>query len=255
VTGVFAQAVTTLSKADRILVFSGAGISTESGIPDFRGPDGLWTKMDPDDFTIHRYLADPEIRRRGWRLHQRGELWGARSRVKPNPAHHAVVSLWKMGRLAGCVTQNVDGLHQLAGLPDQAVAELHGNVRKARCLTCHRTWPIEEILRRVDHGEDDPSCHHCGGVLKSATVLFGELLPEGEVEKAWRMAEDADAALVVGSTLSVYPAADLPLSVASRGRPMVIINLGPTEHDRLATVKLEGKAGESLPRLVEAITR
>jgi NAD-dependent deacetylase len=247
------QAAAALSRAEQILVFTGAGISTESGIPDFRGPDGLWTKVDPDDFTINRYVRSSEIRRRGWKMHAAGELWGARSTVIPNPGHMAIVELHDAGRLAGCVTQNVDGLHLVSGLPESRVAELHGNVRRVGCVGCEATWQTEEVLQRVDAGEEDPSCPHCSGILKTSTVMFGELLPEDEMRKAWAFAGLAGAVLVVGSTVGVWPAADIPISMTREGKPMVIINRGPTEADHLATVRLEGAAGEVLPPLVSSL--
>lgn len=247
------EAAEILSGAERLLVFTGAGISTESGIPDFRGPDGLWTKVDPDDFNITRYVSNRDLRVRGWQMHCRGELWGARSDVKPNAAHRAIVDLHSMGRMTGCVTQNIDGLHQAAGLPDETVAEVHGNIRKAHCLSCEQTWPTEAILDRVDAGEEDPRCLHCGGIIKTTTVMFGEYLPDDQMTRALGFAAEADAVLAVGSTLSVYPAADIPLSAARRGAPMVIVNLGPTDHDRSAAAKVEGKAGEVLPALVREI--
>jgi NAD-dependent deacetylase len=248
------EAAASLTAAARILVFTGAGISTDSGIPDFRGAEGLWSKMDPEDFSIGRFLSNPDIRRRSWRLHQHGELWGARSAALPNSGHHAVVDLWRSGRWAGCVTQNVDGLHQLAGLPEEEVAELHGNVRRAICHSCRASWDVEEILQRVDAGEEDPCCQTCSGVIKTSTVMFGEFLPEDQLEMAWLMAATADAVLAVGSTLSVFPASDIPREMAMAGRPMVIVNLGSTELDHLATVKLDGRVGELLPDLVRIIT-
>jgi NAD-dependent deacetylase len=244
------EAAALLGPARAILVFTGAGVSTESGIPDFRGPDGLWTRLDPDDFTIQRYLTNKEIRVRNWRLHQEGELWGARSSVRPNRAHHAVVELHRMGRLAGVVTQNIDGLHLAAGLDETMVAELHGNVRRAHCVTCRQVWPIDEVLSWVDAGEEDPHCPDCLGLVKPATVMFGEYLPEGEVAKAESFADRADAVLAVGTTLSVWPAADIPLRAKRRGAPLVIVNLGPTEADHVADLKLEAPAGETLERLV-----
>lgn len=250
----FADAVDILRDAHRILVFTGAGISTESGIPDFRGPDGLWTRLDPEDFTIRRYMASREIRVSNWRMHQTGELWGARSSVKPNQAHEAVVDLWQAGRMSGCVTQNIDGLHVAAGLPSEKVAELHGNARRVHCLQCGTEWPTEEVLGWVDAGEEDPHCPECGGLVKTTIVMFGEYLPERAMRLAGLFATMADAVLVVGSTLGVYPAADVPLSAVRRGVPMVILNLGPTDQDHNASVKLEGKAGEVLPELVAAIT-
>jgi NAD-dependent deacetylase len=249
------QAVKVLTQARSILVFTGAGISTESGIPDFRGPGGLWTKVDPEDFNISRYVADRDLRIQKWRMHAEGELWGARSSVEPNRGHLAVVELHLAGRLAGCVTQNIDGLHLVSGLPEERVAELHGDVRKVHCLLCRREWPIDQILDRVDAGEEDPECAECGGMLKTSTVMFGEMLPDSEMAKAALFADRAEAVLVVGSTLAVFPAADIPLGMVYDGKPMVIVNRGPTEADYLATVRLEGSAGELLPALVDGITR
>jgi len=247
------QAGELLAGAGKILAFTGAGISTESGIPDFRGPDGVWSRLDPADFHISRFVADPEIRKRGWALHQQGLLWGARSQVRPNRGHLALVDLWQSGYLSGCVTQNIDGLHQAAGLPDEAVAELHGNTRQARCLGCRQTWPTETVLEWVDAGAADPSCPSCGGIVKTATVMFGEMLPQGEVERAWEMAGAAGAVLAIGSTLSVWPATEIPARMAADGRPLVIVNQGPTELDHVATVRLEGSAGVILPRLIEIL--
>lgn len=243
-----------LAGSSRILVFTGAGISTESGIPDFRGPDGLWTKVDPDDFTIQRYVVSREVRVSGWRMHQRGELWGARSTVSPNRAHHAVADLWRAGLMTGCITQNIDGLHQAGGLPDDAVAEVHGNVRKAHCLGCGRSWSTETVLEWVDAGTEDPHCPSCDGLVKTTTVMFGELLPDDQVERAHEFSMTADAVLAIGTTLSVYPAADFALSAARRGAPLVIVNLGETDHDRRATVKVERPAGEAVPALVSILT-
>lgn len=250
-----ADAVEVLADARRILAFTGAGISTESGIPDFRGPDGLWTRIDPDEFNISRFRSDAEVRKKGWRLHQEGRLWGARAGIKPNRGHEALVILWKAGRLSGCVTQNIDGLHQAAGLPDELVAELHGNVRQARCLECRVRWPTDEVLEWVDAGQEDPTCPHCGGMVKTATIMFGEILPESEVIKAWELADASDAVLAIGSTLSVWPAAEVPLAMLENGKPLVIVNKGPTDMDHLATVRMEGGAGELLTDLVAELVR
>ena len=248
------QAVDALSTARQILVFTGAGISTESGIPDFRGPDGLWRKVDPDDFTISRYVSSREVRIRSWSMHRRGDLWGARSTVSPNAAHHAVTDLWRSGRVIGVITQNIDGLHLEAGIPPSALSEIHGNIRRCSCLGCGATWPTETVLTWLDEGEEDPHCPDCGGLVKTTTVMFGELLPDSEILKAEAFVGVADAVLVIGSTLSVYPAADFPLRVADRGYPMVIVNMGPTDHDRRARVKLDGAAGTVVPELVTELT-
>ncbi len=248
-----AAAVAVLAPAERILVFTGAGISTESGIPDFRGPDGLWTKVDPSDFDIDRFLTEPDLRVQRWRMHADGELWGARSTVQPNDAHLAIVRLHGAGRLSGCVTQNIDGLHLVAGLPASHVAELHGDVRRARCVGCGAVWPTEEVLVRVDAGEDDPPCPHCGGIIKTSTVMFGELLPEDEMAKAERFANEADAVLVVGSTVSVWPAAGIPISMVRAGKPMIIVNRGETEADHLADVVIEERASVAVTAIVDAL--
>ena len=245
----FAAASALLNGAEKVLVFTGAGISTESGIPDFRGPDGLWSRVDPEDFTIGKYLRDSQLRERGWRMHLQGDLWGDQSEVRPNSAHEAVADLWRAGKLSGVVTQNIDGLHQEAGVPSDHVAELHGNIRRVHCVGCGEDWATSDVLRRVEAGESDPNCSSCGEILKTATVMFGEPLPMSEWSTALVMAAQAEAILVIGSTLSVYPAAEIALEPARRGVPMVIVNLGPTDHVHLARVKLDGMAGDLLPPL------
>jgi NAD-dependent deacetylase len=245
-------AVAALRPARRILVFTGAGISTESGIPDFRGPDGLWNKLDPDDFHIDRYVASSELRERGWRMHVDGELWGARSTVRPNAGHEAIKRLSDAGRLAGVATQNVDGLHHVSGLADAEVSELHGNVRSTRCLGCGQTWDTETVLEWVEAGQADPACPDCGGILKTATVMFGELLPEEEMKKAFLFLASADAVLVAGSTVAVWPAADVVMRAAQRALPIVIVNRGATEADYVAVAKLDAGIGDVLPAIVDA---
>jgi NAD-dependent deacetylase len=248
-----AYAVEILRPTRRILVFTGAGISTESGIPDFRGPDGLGTKVDPEDFHIDRYRANPELRKRGWRMHLDGELWGARSTVRPNVGHEAIKRLADSGRLSGVVTQNVDGLHHQSGLEDELVAELHGNVRQSHCVDCDRTWATDEVLAWVEAGDLDPSCPECGGIVKTGTVMFGELLPEHEMQKAMLFLAAADAIIVIGSTVAVWPASDVVMRGAFRSLPIVIINQGATEADHLAAVKLDAGIGAVLPEVVNGL--
>lgn len=247
------RAAEVLQPAEQILVFTGAGLSTESGIPDFRGPSGLWTKVDPDDFTIDRYRESRDLRVKGWRMHVDGELWGARSAVQPNEGHRAIVRLRREGRLAGVVTQNVDGLHHKAGLEDDFVAEMHGNVRNSHCLSCGSRWPTETVLEWVDSGDEDPHCPECEGLVKTETVMFGEMLPEEEVHKAGVFLAISDAVLVLGSTVSVWPAADIVVRAAHQGKPIVIINRGETDADHLAAAKLDAAIGEVLPELVDRI--
>ncbi|HEU4319924.1 MAG TPA: Sir2 family NAD-dependent protein deacetylase [Acidimicrobiia bacterium] len=248
-------AAAVLAPAEQILVFSGAGLSTESGIPDFRGPDGLWTKIDPDDFTIDRYVSNRELRVRGWRMHLEGELWGARSTVQPNRGHMAIVRLNVEGRLAGVVTQNVDGLHFKSGLVDDLVAELHGNVRNSHCMRCFHSWPTETVLQWVEAGAEDPTCPECGGMVKTDTIMFGEMLPEEEVRQASLFLAMCDAVLVVGSTVSVWPAADVVMRAAVQQKPIVIVNKGDTEADHLASAKIDAGIGDVLPDLIDRILR
>lgn len=240
------RAVELLSEARRILVFTGAGVSTESGIPDFRGPDGIWTKVDPNDFTIERYLESSEVRQRSW------AMWGDRrfAGAVPSGAHRAIHELWQADRVTGVVTQNIDGLHSASGLPDSALAELHGHTKQVTCLDCHAAWPTADIIARVAEGEPDPMCTECGGIVKLAVVSFGQMLPQAELMKAQMMAEAADASLAVGTTLSVWPAADFPLIPARSGHPFVIVNRGETDMDTIASVKVEGGAGDVLTELV-----
>ena len=244
------SAAAVLRGKERILMFTGAGISTESGIPDFRGPNGIWTRVDPAEFTIDRYLRNSETRKRSWQM----RLESGALKAKPNKAHRAVTKLWRTGRMLGCVTQNIDGLHQKAGLPDEAVVELHGNAHEARCINCGDRQPTEEVTTRVEAGDEDPSCLLCGGILKVNVVFFGELLPPAATELAFELASRADAVVAVGSTLSVFPAAQIPFEIAQAGHPLVILNLGQTAFDELAAARIDGPAGKALTALVSAIS-
>lgn len=247
------DAIAVLADRENILIFTGAGISTESGIPDFRGEDGLWTKVDPEDFNIARYIARPDLRIASWRMHLDGERWGARSGALPNRGHLAVADLWRAGRVSGVVTQNVDGLHQAAGVPDEAISELHGNIRTVRCIQCGASWGTDAILERVEAGEDDPHCEVCGGVVKTDVIMFGEMLDENTMSRAGQFLTGSDAVLVLGSTVAVHPASDIVVRAAFRSLPIVIINKGPTEADHLAAARIDGAIGDHLPELVEAI--
>jgi NAD-dependent deacetylase len=244
-----AGAAERLAGARRIVVFTGAGVSTDSGIPDFRSPDGIWRRYDPRQFTLQRYLSDPEARRQSWRLRREFQAM----RPRPNAAHHACARLAEAGRLEGVVTQNIDGLHGDAGLDPGLICELHGNGRWVACLSCGDRMPMAEAVARVDAGEDDPACLHCGGILKATTVSFGQSLPPEAWARAEAMAAGCDAFLAVGSSLVVYPAASLPELASERGATLVIVNREPTPLDPLADVTLRGECGVLLPALVDAL--
>ena len=236
--------------ASRILVLTGAGISTDSGIPDFRGPDGVWTR-DPEAerlSTIGHYLADPAVRERAWRHRMDAPVW----RAEPNPGHRALVDLERSGRLDLLVTQNIDGLHQAAGSDPASVVEMHGSMRSARCVSCGWSAPIGELFDRVRAGEADPPCPDCGGIVKSDVVFFGEQLRPERLERAFEAAAGCDLLLVVGTTLAVTPVAHLAPAAVEAGAALVIVNGSPTEYDWLADAVVRGSISEVLPRLVVA---
>ena len=235
----------------RIVVFTGAGISTESGIPDFRGPDGLWTKFDPEDFTYQRFVTSREARKRLWGMSKTmGLLWHD---MKPNAAHFAVAKLEKLGKLDCVITQNVDGLHQKAGNSEGKVIQLHGNMQWAKCLTCGERYSFEQILKWIEAGAEDPACVKCGGILKPEGVFFGESLPMKELTEAERCSTSCDLCIVVGSSLVVYPAALMPQYALQSGAKLVIINEGPTELDYAAHVRIDAKAGKVMSRVVRRV--
>ncbi len=237
-----------VAEAKRIMVFTGAGVSTESGIPDFRGPDGLWSRYDPEDFTIGRFLSDREVRKKHWRLLTGNEF--IVSDAKPNPAHYALTDLQEMGKLYGVVTQNIDGLHQKAGIQESLVFELHGDLSHAKCLGCRSRYPIEVVKGWISAEVDEPECPSCHGMLKPDAVFFGEELPFGVLMESERRSRGCDLCIVLGSTLVVYPAAAMPLHAMHSGAKLVIINMGPTAMDELAMVRIEGKAGEIMPAII-----
>ena len=239
-----------LSAAERVVVLTGAGISTDSGIPDFRGPQGVWTKNPGAEkmATLQHYMADRAVRVRAWR--SRLETF-ARQR-DPNAGHRALVELERRGQLHTLITQNVDGLHQLAGTSPDRVVEIHGTVREVVCMACDERAPMERALARVEAGEEDPPCRTCGGILKSATISFGQSLVPDDLARAQHAAADCDLMLAVGSTLSVYPVAGVVPIAKRAGARIVIVNAEPTEMDDVADAVLRGSISEILPRLVRA---
>ncbi|WP_037861139.1 SIR2 family NAD-dependent protein deacylase [Streptomyces sp. NRRL S-340] len=231
-----------------IALLSGAGVSTDSGIPDYRGPNGLWRK-DPEAeklVTYEYYMGDPEIRRRSWRMRRENRTLGA----EPNAAHRAVAELERSGVPVRVITQNVDGLHQLAGMPARKVVELHGTVRRFVCTGCHVRGPMEDALARVEAGEDDPPCRECGGILKSATVMFGERLDPVVLGEAVAIAKACQVFIAVGTSLRVQPAAGLARVAADHGARLVVVNAEPTPYDDIADEVIREPIGTSLPALL-----
>ncbi len=237
--------------ADKVAVFTGAGVSTESGIPDFRSPDGIWARYDPEDFTIQRFVASKAARIRNWQLRQ--ELVSAG--YQPNPAHYCISELERMGKLSCVITQNIDGLHHQAGNSEDKIIELHGTIKFAKCLNCCDRLPLVEVLSRIAQGEEDPHCKRCGGLLKAATVSFGEAMPVDAMERAHQCSRECDLFIVIGSSLVVFPAASMPLVAKRAGAKLVIINYTPTEMDREADVVVHAKAGDTMQSILEGVKR
>ena len=237
-------------ESNRVVIFTGAGVSTESGIPDFRSPGGLWDRYNPNDFYFQRFLSSEEAQEKYWQMHS--ELYKTLKASKPNPAHYACVELYKMGRLSSVITQNIDNLHQEAGLPEERVIELHGNALRVSCLSCGRLYSREKVQRRIDAGEKIPRCAECGGLLKPTTISFGQTMPQEEMRRAEAEARNAALFIVVGSSLVVHPAASMPLYAKEAGARLVIVNLASTPYDDWADLLIRGKAGEVLSEVLKS---
>ncbi len=237
-----------LRAADRIVAFTGAGISTDSGIPDFRGPNGLWRQnpLAERTSTLSYYLNDPEVRKVAWE----GRSRTFDGRALPNAGHLALVAIDRADKLSAVVTQNVDGLHQDSGIADHKVWEMHGTIKFGRCWDCNDRRPMAEFIARVRAGDPDPHCEECGGIVKSDAVLFEQALDPDVMEGSFAAAEQCDVLLAIGSTLGVVPAAYVVDRARSKGKPVVIINGGPTDRDHLATVFLKGDISSILTDLV-----
>ena len=251
--------VQVVRESHAVVVFTGAGVSTESGIPDFRSPGGVWTRYDPRDFTFDRYVDSAEVRRNSWAM--RREFFA--QAPQPNAAHRAIAQLEQAGRCAGVITQNIDGLHQLAGSTN--VVEVHGTAREVLCIGARpqhgrpdgcgfrapHTWAFE----RVDEGNLDPHCPQCGGLIKSATISFGQALDPDVLDRAGALVAEGDLMIAVGSSLQVYPAAAIPVTAVDNGVPLAIVNDEPTPLDDVASVVVRGRAGEILPLAIDAALR
>jgi NAD-dependent deacetylase len=237
-------------ESQKVIVFTGAGISTESGIPDFRSQGGIWSRYDPEDFTIQKFLSGSAARKTIWKMSIEG---GLLTEAEPNPAHYAIAELYQLGKLDCVITQNIDNLHQRAGVPEDKVFELHGNVRRVVCLNCSRRFPMPEVLQRIKDGIEVPDCPDCKGILKPDAVFFGEALPQETLREAIRRAQNCDLFIVIGSTLVIYPAAYIPTYAGEAGAKLAIVNLTPTPFDHYAEVVIRGKAGEIMSRVMEEV--
>ena len=237
-----------IAKAQRVVVLTGAGISTDSGIPDFRGPQGVWTKNPKAEklSDIRYYMADPEVRRLSWQSRLEHTAWNA----QPNAGHRALLELELRGKLHALITQNIDELHQLAGHSPDKVIEVHGTMRKVVCMSCGERAPMEKALARVRAGEADPPCRSCGGVLKSATISFGQQLVPEVIDRAMQVSAEADLFLSVGTSLQVYPIAGAVQIAKHAGARLVIINAEPTPFDDLADAVFHDSISAVLPKLI-----
>jgi len=237
-----------VNAAKRIVVLTGAGISTESGIPDFRGPQGVWTKNPQAEklSNIHYYMSDPEIRKAAWKSRMEHPAWSA----KPNAGHFALAELEKRGKLHALITQNIDELHQMAGNSAGKVIEVHGTVRSVVCMGCGMTAPMQKALDRVRAGEEDPPCSDCGGILKSATISFGQNLVPEVIERAMRSAREADLFFAIGTSLQVYPVAGTVELASAASARIVILNAEKTPFDIVADAVFREPIGSILPRLL-----
>jgi len=235
----------------KVIVFTGAGHSTESGISDFRSPGGIWDRFDPNEFTYQNFLRSEENREKSWELAK--TIWPLMSSAQPNPGHYAIAELHHMGKLDCVITQNIDNLHQKSGIPEEKVIELHGTMNWVDCLDCGRRYTREEIQVRLEAGEKIPRCADCNGMLKVAIVSFGQPMPVNETREAELRSADCDLFLVAGSSLVVYPAAQMPIIAVANGAKLVIVNLTATPQDRHAEIVINEKTGEVLPQIVEEV--
>ena len=238
-----------IAEANQIVFFTGAGISTESGLPDFRGPNGLWTKkkMTPIDFGD--FVRHEDVRRTSWR--NKFATDGSWGDAEPNPGHHAIAALVRMGKASHVITQNVDGLHQKSGIPDEQVIELHGNSNYATCLSCHRRYEFKAVKALFLPDETPPHCLDCGGIIKTATISFGQPMPEIAMEQAQDATFACDLFIAIGSTLTVYPAAAFPALAKKNGAKLVILNRDPTDLDSISDLVLHLEIGETLSAAID----
>jgi NAD-dependent deacetylase len=235
-------------ESKKVVVFTGAGFSTESDIPDFRGPQGVWSKFDPDELNLPNFLRSEEIRAKYWQVHKL--FWEAVKDARPNSGHYAVTELHNLGKLDCVITQNTDGLHQKSGTPDEKVLELHGTMHFVDCLSCHKRYPRDYAHQKMLSGEAVPRCDSCKGILKPATVAYGQSMPERETREAEVRSSGCDLFIAAGSSLVVYPAAQMPLIAKRSGARLIIMNIGQTPLDHYADAVIGEKTGETLTKIV-----
>ena len=236
-----------ISASERIVAFTGAGISTESGIPDFRSPTGIWSKFRP--ISYNEFVSSESARRESWR--RKSILNEELKKATPNRGHRGVFQLCKQGKLSTVITQNIDGLHQSSGIEDEKIIEIHGNATIAKCLECDQEFPLEPILARFKQTQEPPICEYCDGLVKSATISFGQKMPEMKMKQAEAQAKSCDLFLVLGSSLVVYPAAQLPLIAKGEGAHLVIVNLEKTSHDQLSDLVIHDQIGSVLGKALD----
>ena len=238
-------------RANKVVVFSGAGLSTESGIPDFRSPGGVWDRYNPEDFYFQNFLASETSREKYWQMAT--EMYEPMKKAQPNLAHLAIAEMERLGKLDCVITQNIDGLHFKAGNSKEKVIQLHGTAMFVSCLSCGKSYDREVIQERIQKGVKAPTCDDCGGPLKPATISFGQSMPERETEEAYHRSSSSDLFIAIGSSLVVQPAASMPLVAKRNGAKLVIINLDPTPYDTMADLVIHGQAGTVMASILEKV--
>jgi len=240
-----------IAQSKKLVVFTGAGMSTESGISDFRSPGGVWSRFDPSELSFQKFLSSEESREKYWEFST--SSWGEMAAAQPNPGHQAIAKLDNLGKLDCVITQNIDGLHQRSGIPEEKVIELHGTARWVSCLECGQRYPREQIQDRLKGRIKVPRCDSCGGIMKPATISFGQAMPERETRQAQNRSAACDLFLVAGSSLVVYPAAQMPLIAKESGAGLIIVNLTPTPHDPHADIVIHDQTGPALSQIIDRV--
>ncbi len=249
----FRQAAEWIIASKALVIFSGAGLSTESGIPDFRSPGGVWDKYDPEDFYFQNFIASEASREKYWQMAT--EMYGPIKMAQPNPAHLAIAELERLGKLDCVITQNIDGLHFKAGNSEEKVLQLHGTAIFVSCLNCQKRYDRDEIQERIKKGQKAPRCDDCGGILKPTTISFGQSMPEKETQEAYDRSSRSDLFIVIGSSLVVQPAASMPLVAKRSGARLAIINRDPTPYDDLADLVIYAQAGPTMATILDYVRK